>query len=68
MEQNLYFDKTSVPDFATLLESYRVSDLASPHRSTVPLLSLFKDGQPMLQEILATCLMIPPLDFHFEFN
>jgi hypothetical protein len=36
MEQNLYFDKTSVPDFATLLESYRVSDprVATPiHRS-----------------------------------
>jgi hypothetical protein len=68
MEQKPYFDKTSMPDFATLLESYSDSDLASPHRSTVPLLSLFKDGQPMLQEILATCLMIPPLDFHFEFK
>ena len=49
MEQNLYFDKTSVPDFATLLESYSVSDLASPHRSTVPLPSLVREDPLMIE-------------------
>jgi hypothetical protein len=66
-EKKVYFDNEPVPDFSTLVQLYRDREFKSPYRSTVPLLSLFRDGQRILQEILAKCLMDPP-NFHIEFT
>jgi hypothetical protein len=66
MNTTFYFDKIAIPGFTTLLKKYNVDEFASPYRSTIPLLSLVKDGQPMLRDILAA--MAPPMDFHFEYT
>jgi hypothetical protein len=68
MEVKVHFDKVAVSDFTALLNSYSVREFASPYRSTIPLLSLIKDGQLVLRDILAACLMTPPMDYHFEFT
>ncbi len=64
----LHFDREPVSDFRSLLSKYNAKEFASPCRSTVPLLSLIKDGWPVFQELLAACHLPPDSNLHFEFR
>jgi hypothetical protein len=51
----VFFDKSAVPDFRTLVTAYGKLALASPFRSTVPLLGLVKDQLALLDRMLSQC-------------
>jgi hypothetical protein len=53
MDAKAHFDRVAISDFTALLNSYSIREFASPYRSTIPLLSLIKDGQLVLRDILA---------------
>jgi hypothetical protein len=55
-------------DLKTLIAHYPRGEFESPFRSTVPLLSLLRDGQTILQEVLAGCGFPQNPDLHFEFK
>ena len=52
---NAYFDTIRVETLQALLYHYGVEEFASPRRSTVPLLSLVKDGWIEFAETLSFC-------------
>jgi hypothetical protein len=64
----LHFDLELVSDLSTLLSKYGAKEFASPCRSTVPLLSLIKDGWSVFQEVLAACHLPADSNVHFEFR
>jgi hypothetical protein len=66
--ENVYFDKTRIETLESLLDSYRATEFASPSRSTVPLLSLIKDGWPQFVEILSSCGLPEGSHLHFEYK
>jgi hypothetical protein len=52
----LFFDKRPMPDFKSLVAECGDGALASPTRSTVPLLALIKDDFPLLDRMLSECV------------
>jgi hypothetical protein len=64
----LFYDKAPVDDFAALFHSYQHRDLASPFRSTIPLLSLVKDGWHVFRDVLARCQVAEDAALHFEYR
>lgn len=66
--EHWHFDKNPVTDFQGLLSGYDSSEFESPLRSTVPLLSLIRDGRPALQEIFMACNFPSGPSLHFEFT
>lgn len=64
----LFFDQEEVADFPTLLEKFGPGALASPYRSTVPLLCLVKDAPSVFAQIATTCGCRDPLSIHFEYE
>lgn len=56
-------------DFSSLVESYASKELASPKRSTVPLLAYWAHPEDRLRDLCANlgCKPSGPLEFHFEF-
>jgi hypothetical protein len=65
----LFFDAEPVPDFETMVERFEARALASPFRSTVPLVALVKDQWPLLHSILSVCgLSATDVGMHFEFT
>jgi len=67
MGNSLYFNTSPIADFAGLL-SVCAPDLKSPCRSTVPLLSLVKDGNLLLEQILAALHLPVNANLHVEFQ
>jgi len=59
----------TVADFCSLVASYASKELASPKRSTVPLLAYWANPEDRLRELCANLGFDPsgPLEFHFEF-
>lgn len=55
-------------DMGSLIARYPAKEFSSPFRSTIPLLSLVKDGQPCLEEILSDLGLSGDADLHFEFK
>ena len=68
LRERLYFNQTFVGNFGELVGCYSRDELASPFRSTVPLLSLVRDGQAMLHEIVTQCSIAEQPSLHFEFQ
>jgi hypothetical protein len=68
VERTLSFKRTPVPSFEKLILSYDATELESAFRSTIPLLCFVRDGEQMLEEVLARCGMTGPLQLHFEFT
>lgn len=58
-----------VRDFSSLVASYTSKELASPKRSTVPLLVYWANPEDRLRDLCANlgCNPSGPLEFHFEF-
>jgi hypothetical protein len=65
---NLHFDKSPTESFPTLLSRYKDKDLASPYRSTIPLLALLKDHPRVLADILTACGLSNSAKLHLEFT
>jgi len=63
-----YFDCHPVKDFADLVSRYGGKEFKSPMRSTVPLLSLVRDGWPLIQELLTSCHLPVEFNLHFEYR
>jgi hypothetical protein len=61
--------KKVVPDFCALVASYNSKELASPKRSTVPLLAYWAHPEARLRDLCTNlgCNPSGPLEFHFEF-
>src|SRR5262249_12519814 len=66
--ERTYFNQTQVHNLKDLVDRYGSDEFASPFRSTAPPLSLIRDGQPMLEEILARCGFAERSTLHFEFQ
>jgi hypothetical protein len=64
----LHFDRTPVADFPALLQGYGASDLASPSRSTVPLLSLLRHRGLLWQQVLEELGMDAKYAVHLEYT
>jgi hypothetical protein len=65
----LHYKCKPVGDFPALVALYASKpDLASPCRSTVPLLSLVRDGRTTLLKIFAACDIDEAVNLHFEFT
>jgi hypothetical protein len=65
---NTFFGKEAVRDLGALIESYPRKEFESPFRSTIPLLSLIRDGRPILQKMLVDCGLPADSSLHFEFK
>lgn len=65
----LKYKKQTVRDFSSLVESYPPKELASPKRSTVPLLAYWAHPEARLRNLCINLGVNPacPLNFHFEF-
>jgi len=61
--------KQPVADFSSLISSYTSKELASPKRSTVPLLAYWAQPEARFRELCPHLGLDPsgPLEFHFEF-
>lgn len=64
----LHIDRQQFDDWASLVAQYPSGEFESPYRSTIPLLSLIRDGQAVLQEVLVACGFAPGPDLHFEYT
>lgn len=64
----LYFDKVPVEDFESLLGYYGQGQFSSPFRSTVPLLSLVKDGWSVFGDVLLLCDIPENSNLQFEYT
>jgi len=53
--QRTFFKKTPVHDLKALVACYGKDEFESPRRSTVPLLSMVRDGQDAFKQILERC-------------
>lgn len=70
MQQVLFkLGEQPVANFSSLIASYTSKDLASPRRSTVPLLAYWAHPEARFRELCAHLGFDPsgPLKFHFEF-
>ncbi|MBI2898585.1 MAG: hypothetical protein HYY17_00200 [Planctomycetes bacterium] len=63
-----HFDREPVDDLETLLPRYKPTEFQSATRSTIPLLSLIKDGCPVLRDFLSRCDLPEKVTLHFEFQ
>lgn len=66
--ERLHFDRNPAMDFEDLVSRYGAKEFKSPLRSTVPLLSLVRDGWHVLQEVLKACNLSAESNLHFEFT
>lgn len=65
----LFFDREAMPDVEALVGRLEVGALASPFRSTVPLIGLVKDCWDVFQRILSACgLSAAGARVHFEYK
>lgn len=64
----LYFDRQLATDFEDLISRYGTNEFASPLRSTIPLLSLVRDGWPTLKEIIQRCALPADSALNLEFT
>ncbi len=64
----LYYDKKPIRSINESLLLFPEKEFCSPYRSTIPLLSLIKDGNRILSEILGEIGLNPDCDFHLEFK
>jgi len=64
----MFFDRQPVADFARLVSSYNLGEFASPYRSTIPLLSLLKDGEPALVKVLGALGVGSGASLHIEYK
>lgn len=64
----LYFDRQAIKDFADLVSRYAKREFQSPLRSTVPLLSMVRDGWPRIEEVLTACHLPTDSNLHFEYR
>ncbi len=62
------FDKKPVTDFQSLFSGYDSTEFESSLRSTLPLLSLSRDGRAALQKILTACNFPSKPDLQCEFT
>src|SRR5690348_12928037 len=65
---DLYFDKIRCSDINSAINAYDLKEFASPTRSTIPLLSLVKDGRAGFRKVLFECGLPDPESLHFEFT
>jgi len=68
MKHRIHFDRVPTHDFEGLVRGFKKNDLASPTRSSVPLLSLFKHGGPMMDDMLAQLSVPNDACLHLEFT
>src|SRR5688572_31809590 len=66
MARDFLIDRTSVSDARELISHFSYGSLASPFRSTVPLLALAKDGWSTFEKLLSLCGMSGDLSIAFE--
>jgi hypothetical protein len=66
--RKLYFDKTPIKSIVESLLLYPEEEFCSPTRSTVPLLSLLKDGNRILNTIIDELHLNNDCDLHLEFK
>src|SRR5688500_5373276 len=66
MSPEFLIDRTPVADALDLVSRFSDSALASPFRSTVPLLALAKDGWSTFEKLLSLCGMSGDLSIAFE--
>lgn len=66
--QRFYFDKTPINDMLAALALYSGNEFMSPTRSTIPLLSLLKDGHQILGSIFTGMNMDISSNLHLEFT
>lgn len=67
-QHRLYYDKKPIKDLTEALLLYKETEFCSPTRSTVPLLSLLKDGYSILNDVLIELNLSTPCDLHLEFT
>lgn len=66
--QQLYYDKKPIKNVNESLPFFPEKEFCSPYRSTVPLLSLIKDGNKLLSKILSDIGLNFIRDYHLEFK
>src|SRR5215469_15155862 len=65
----IFFDKQPIASIDQALSFYKHSEFESPTRSTIPLLSLFKRGEPIWQKVLQHFgLSDSSVEAHLEFT
>jgi hypothetical protein len=62
-----FFDTQEIPDFPSLCACFTGKSLQSPHRSTVPLLSLVRHSQPQWNALLDSWRAPHQARVHFEY-
>lgn len=62
----IFYDRTAMPDWATLVERFPADQFASPFRSTVPLLDMFRHQGERLADLVRSCT-VSPRTYHLEF-
>ena len=68
MAPRYFFDTDAATDFEALLARFEPPALASPFRSTVPLLALVRDDWSTFRHVLALGQFPDDADLHFEFQ
>lgn len=68
MMHSVFFDQRPVENLDALLGMYARKAFASPYRSTVPLVCLFKDERRKFEEIAKACGGSGDLSVHFEYK
>ena len=66
--RQLYYDKDPIKDISEALLLYPKREFYSPTRSTVPLLSLLKDGNRAFDKVLRELKMDVGSDLHLEYT
>jgi hypothetical protein len=65
---SFYRDQQAVADFPALVHTYQGKELASPFRSSVPLLALLRDAPDALSETFARLGVSPAQSLHLEYK
>src|SRR5690348_1440566 len=67
-QRRYLYNRTPTSDFDQLIAKFGPRSLASPFRSTVPLLSLIRDGSDVLDGLLQSCGVEGEVSLHLEYE
>lgn len=67
-QRRLYYDKQAIKDVGESLLLFSEKEFCSPTRSTVPLLSLLRDGNGILNSVLSELHLNTASDLHLEYT
>jgi len=68
MSNRLFLDRNPVVSIESALHLYSGKEFRSPARSTIPLLSLLRDGVPLFNEILSSVGIPSACEVHLEYT